>query len=206
MYLLMSSSFLLILDTLGLHTSGAYCFICRILIYWHSVLGECNIQESNLVSLCFFQIHSEKFTPASHCGSVVWPSCSGCPGHQLWSSPGQSWSGGRLVSAQFCQDARLGHQRAHALQQDWWQTGVKYQRWEYFSAFIFLHFAFQVRLDFFKNVSLRLRRPSRHSSGLNHKLPGLPREHIPDGSALVPSGCRLGQPEPSASAQLRPSW
>lgn len=45
-------------------------------------------------------------------------------------------------------------------------------------------------------------RSSRHPRGPNHKLPGLPREHIPDGSALVPSSCRLGEPEPGPRPQL----
>ncbi|TMS05420.1 Enhancer of mRNA-decapping protein 3 [Larimichthys crocea] len=32
----------------------------------------------------------KNFTPTSHSGFAVWPSCSGSSGHQLWSSPGQS--------------------------------------------------------------------------------------------------------------------
>lgn len=54
--------------------------------------------------------------------------------------------------------------------------------------------------------SLCLYRPSGHPGGPHHQLPRLPREHIPDGSALVPSRRGLGQPEPSAGAQFRPSW
>lgn len=48
-------------------------------------------------------------------------------------------------------------------------------------------------------------RPPRHPGRPHHQLPRLPREHIPDGSALVPGRCRLGQPESSAGAQLGPS-
>lgn len=161
-----------------LHITEPYCFICQIWIYCNSVLGQHKLIFSSF--FMFFQIYSKKSTPASHSGFAVRPPCSGSSGHQLWSSPGQSWSGSHPVSAQFCQDARLGHQWAHTLQQDWWQTGVKYQRWEYFSTFIFCCLflkktifcilcgqAKQCTLRFF-SFSLWLHRPSRHPSGPNH--------------------------------------